>query len=177
MFQVSFLLTGSNCNESSSKGYTAFENIAKISLGQVYNLNVNNIETILTDIKVKLDIRHIPLASSDWSEAGVRYLDVRVDETLSKMDIVIAGEKAQVRLFNPNGDIVNAPETMNTKHVKGIRVDYPEAGVWQIQTESHASHSVRVTGHSNVSHQFDGPNSMLNTSDTSNTTFIPLIGE
>lgn len=123
----------------------------------------------------KIDKHHVLLTAFYAPEADSSLWEFAVDESISKLELMIAGEKAKVWIYSSDGKLaINATETIKLPHVKGYTIDSPSAGIWKIDVDAISAHSVRITVNSKWSFSYgfsiQSPTSMLNTH------FFPLNG-
>lgn len=144
-----------------------FENLAKISNGQVYVINVENIATIFQHLATKSDDSHILLQSAHLSKS--QRLEVPVDSTLSQIDIIVSGQNSSVLFFIPEHAVPqNVTNSISLINVDTYDIESPAAGVWNIKNINETPVSVQIRAKTNVTFTYgfsiNSPNSMSETS-------------
>ncbi|PIK51558.1 putative hemicentin-1 [Apostichopus japonicus] len=150
--QVVFVLTG-DCNNSAHEGYTAYEQIAATSSGQVFHLNKSDVEEVLKFVELSVQTRKVHLISTDMSQGAVQYHWLPVDTRLRQFIISLSGDNPNIMLRAPNGDVIpvvpNSPEnpptgpyleellTLGKAYIVAIRNSTP--GVYRLNVSSTSS--------------------------------------
>ncbi|PIK33468.1 putative hemicentin-1-like [Apostichopus japonicus] len=99
--QVVFVLTG-DCDNSAHEGYTAYEQIAAASSGQVFHLNKSDVEEVLKFVELSVQTSKVHLISTDMSQGAVQYHWLPVDTRLQQFIISLSGDNPNIMLRAPN---------------------------------------------------------------------------
>ncbi|XP_071821894.1 hemicentin-1-like isoform X3 [Apostichopus japonicus] len=185
--QVVFVLTG-DCNNSAHEGYTAYEQIAATSSGQVFHLNKSDVEEVLKFVELSVQTRKVHLISTDMSQGAVQYHWLPVDTRLRQFIISLSGDNPNIMLRAPNGDVIpvvpNSPEnpptgpyleellTLGKAYIVAIRNSTP--GVYRLNVSSTSSSTLRVQGISLLDFKFGFSRDM--TTNLNHTSRLPLRG-
>uniref|UniRef100_A0A182VQ07 Uncharacterized protein n=1 Tax=Anopheles minimus TaxID=112268 RepID=A0A182VQ07_9DIPT len=151
---ITFLLTGF-CDGKSTPGYQVMNNIAAASNGQVFDLRKDQIEEVLLAIRNTMDIDHVPLKAIDSALPKQHEIDLNVDSTLREFSVSVAGVKPTIEILDPQHEPYNRTrEVLNLENIRVVNVADPSPGKWNIKATSNSSHSVRLSGLSEVQFRF-----------------------
>lgn len=131
----------------------------------------------MLDVTTKLDKHHVLIVATYSNESGTGQWNFSVDETMSNLNIMIAGDKSKVWIYDPNNKTLkNDIKTFALNNVKAYTIESPETGEWKLDTFSRGPYSVRLTAKSKISlsHGFsiEPPNTMADVRH-----FTPLGGK
>lgn len=129
----------------------------------------------MDDVTTKLDEHHVLLTTSYKLTKGSDQWNFFVDETISKIHVMVTGHMPKVWINGPNNIVENGTETIDLENVKSLTIDNPLPGKWEIEYVSGASHSVRITADSSLSFTYGF--SFQPVSSLSDTSFTPLNGK
>lgn len=129
----------------------------------------------MDDVTTKLDEHHVLLTTSYKFTLITDQWHFFVDETISKIRVMVTGHMPKVWINDPNNHFINGTETVNLENVKSLTIDNPSPGKWEIEYVSAASHSVRITADSSLSFTYGF--SFQKVSSLSDTSFTPLNGK
>ncbi|XP_058823570.1 hemicentin-1-like [Topomyia yanbarensis] len=151
---ISFLLTGF-CDGKSTPGHRVMNDIAAASNGEIFDLKKDQIEQVLLSINGKLNIDHVPLKSVDSSKAEAHDIDLNVDNTLKEFSVSVAGHRPNIEIIDPQHVPYNKSRAvLDLENIKVVNVLEPAPGKWNIKAGSSSSHSVRLSGNSDVKFKF-----------------------
>uniref|UniRef100_A0A182R2D1 Cell adhesion molecule n=1 Tax=Anopheles funestus TaxID=62324 RepID=A0A182R2D1_ANOFN len=151
---ITFLLTGF-CDGKSTPGYQVMNNIAAASNGQVFDLRKDQIEEVLLAIRSTMDIDHVPLKAIDSALPKQHDIDLNVDSTLREFSVSVAGVKPMIEILDPQHEPYNRTrDVLNLENIRVVNVADPSPGKWNIKATSNSSHSVRLSGLSEVQFRF-----------------------
>ncbi|XP_055324358.1 hemicentin-1-like [Sitodiplosis mosellana] len=169
---ISLLLTG-YCDNKENENYRVYERLTQISNGQIYHIKSNDIEQILNDVSTKLNDHHVLITTSYKFGGGSNRWNFTVDETMSKIHVIITGQGPKIWIYDSNKtNIIN--ETLTLDNAIGHTIDNPSAGIWEIEYVSSGSHSVRITAESTLSLSYGF--SIQPVSSLSDASYTPLNG-
>uniref|UniRef100_A0AAG5CQZ0 Cell adhesion molecule n=1 Tax=Anopheles atroparvus TaxID=41427 RepID=A0AAG5CQZ0_ANOAO len=172
---ITFLLTGF-CDGKATPGYQVMNNIAAASNGQVFDLRKDQIEEVLLAIRNTMDISHVPLKAIDSSKPEEHDIDLNVDSTLKEFSVSVAGVKPTIEILDPQRAPYNRTrDVLNLENIRVVNVADPAPGKWNIKATSNSSHSVRLSGHSDV--QFKFGFSLLEPQDTVSLSHQPVLNK
>lgn len=163
------------CDKKDNENYRVYERIAQMSNGQIYDIKSKNIENILNDVSTKFNNHHVLITTS--YKFGQNLTDswlFTVDETISKIHVMIAGEEPKIWIFDSNKTNIGN-ETLALENAIGHTIENPTAGIWKIECVSLGSHSVRITAESTL--RFSYGFSEQPVSSLSDTSYTPLNGK
>ncbi|KFB46823.1 AGAP002268-PA-like protein [Anopheles sinensis] len=170
---ITFLLTGF-CDGKMTPGYQVMNNIAAASNGQVFDLRKDQIEEVLLAIRNTMDISHVPLKAIDSALPEEHTIDLNVDSTLKEFSVSVAGVKPTIEILDPQHAPYNRTrDVLNLENIRVVNVADPIPGKWNIKATSNSSHSVRLSGHSEV--QFKFGFSLLEPQDTVSLSNQPVL--
>ncbi|XP_052900964.1 hemicentin-1-like [Anopheles moucheti] len=172
---ITFLLTGF-CDGKSTPGYQVMNNIAAASNGQVFDLRKDQIEEVLLAIRNTMDIDHVPLKAIDSAVPKQHEIDFNVDSTLREFSVSVAGVKPTIEILDPHHEPYNrARDVLNLENIRVVNVADPSPGKWNIKATSNSSHSVRLSGLSEV--QFKFGFSLLEPQDSVSLSHQPVLNK
>uniref|UniRef100_A0A182ND64 Ig-like domain-containing protein n=1 Tax=Anopheles dirus TaxID=7168 RepID=A0A182ND64_9DIPT len=172
---ITFLLTGF-CDGKSSPGYQVMNNIAAASNGQVFDLRKDQIEEVLLAIRNTMDTDHVPLKAIDSAEPKRHEIDLNVDSTLREFSVSVAGVKPTIEILDPHHEPYSKThDVLNLENIRVVSVPDPSPGKWNIKATSNSSHSVRLSGLSEV--QFKFGFSLLEPQDTQTLSHQPVLNK
>uniref|UniRef100_A0A182MNL9 Hemicentin-1 n=1 Tax=Anopheles culicifacies TaxID=139723 RepID=A0A182MNL9_9DIPT len=172
---ITFLLTGF-CDGKSTPGYQVMNNIAAASNGQVFDLRKDQIEEVLLAIRSTMDIDHVPLKAIDSALPEQHEIDLNVDSTLREFSVSVAGVKPTIEILDPKLVPYNRTrEVLNLENIRVVNVADPSPGKWNIKAASNSSHSVRLSGLSEV--QFKFGFTLLEPQDSVSLTHHPVLNK
>lgn len=151
-----------------------YERVTQTSNGQIYEIINADIEQILNDVTAKLDDHHELLTTSYKSGKGSDRWNFIVDDTISKIHVMIAGEKPLLWVYDPSHKGINGTETVKLENVKSLTVEHPATGTWEIECVTAESHSIRITADSRLSFSYGF--SVQPTNSLSDASLTPLNG-
>ncbi|XP_055635973.1 hemicentin-1-like isoform X2 [Toxorhynchites rutilus septentrionalis] len=151
---ITFLLTGF-CDGKNTPGHKVMADIAAASNGQIYDLKKDQIEQVLIGIKDMLNIDHVPLKSVDSNTAETHNISLNVDSTLKEFSVSVAGHRPDIEITDPHHTLYNnSKSVLDLENIKVVNVAGPVPGKWNIRAGSESSHSVRLSGNSDVKFRF-----------------------
>ncbi|XP_019553970.3 hemicentin-1 [Aedes albopictus] len=151
---ITFLLTGF-CEGKDTPGHKVMNDIAAASNGQVYDLKKDQIEHVLVGIKGMMNIDHVPLKSVDSKTPETHNIDLNVDSTLKEFSVSVAGHRPNIEITDPQHiPYNNTKSVLDLENIKVVNVADPSPGKWNIKAGSNSSHSVRLSGNSDVKFNF-----------------------
>ncbi|XP_053681415.1 hemicentin-1-like [Anopheles nili] len=170
---ITFLLTGF-CDGKSSPGYKVMNNIAAASNGQVYDLRKDQIEEVMLAIRAMLNINHVPLKAIDAPQGKEHEIDLNVDSTLKEFSVSVAGVKPTIEILDPQQEPYGGMrDVLNLENIRVVNVADPSPGKWNIKATANSSHSVLLSGLSEV--QFKFGFSLLEPRDTVSLSHQPVL--
>uniref|UniRef100_A0A182K8B5 Cell adhesion molecule n=1 Tax=Anopheles christyi TaxID=43041 RepID=A0A182K8B5_9DIPT len=172
---ITFLLTGF-CDGKGTPGYQVMDNIAAASNGQVFDLRKDQIEEVLLAIRTTMDVDHVPLKAIDSPQASQHEIDLNVDSTLREFSVSVAGVKPTIEILDPQSTPYNGTrDVLNLDNIRVVNVADPVPGRWNIKATSNSSHSVRLSGLSEVQFRFGF--SLLEPQDTISLSHQPVLNK
>ncbi|XP_062562795.1 hemicentin-1-like [Armigeres subalbatus] len=151
---ITFLLTGF-CDGKDTPGHKVMNDIAAASNGQVYDLKKDQIEHVLLGIKEMMSIDHVPLKSVDSNTSETHDIDLSVDSTLKEFSVSVAGHRPKIEIIDPrHTPYNNTRSVLDLENIKVVNVAEPLPGKWNIKAGSTSSHSVRLSGNSELKFNF-----------------------
>uniref|UniRef100_A0A182PLL3 Hemicentin-1 n=1 Tax=Anopheles epiroticus TaxID=199890 RepID=A0A182PLL3_9DIPT len=172
---ITFLLTGF-CDGKATPGYQVMNNIAAASNGQVFDLRKDQIEEVLLAIRTTMDIDHVPLQAIDSPLPTEHEIGLNVDSTLREFSVSVAGAKPTIEILDPQSAPYNGTrDVLNLDNIRVVNVADPSPGRWNIKATSNSSHSVRLSGLSDV--QFTFGFSLLEPQDTVSLSHQPVLNK
>ncbi|XP_035900028.1 hemicentin-1-like [Anopheles stephensi] len=170
---ITFLLTGF-CDGKASPGYQVMNNIASASNGQVFDLRKDQIEEVLLAIRSTMDIDHVPLKAIESALPKHHDIDLNVDSTLREFSVSVAGVKPTIEILDPQHAPYNGTrDVLNLENIRVVNVADPSPGRWNIKAGSNSSHSVLLSGLSEVLFKFGF--SLLEPQDTVSLSHQPVL--
>ncbi|EAT36338.1 AAEL011566-PA [Aedes aegypti] len=162
---ITFLLTGF-CEGKDTPGHRVMNDIAAASNGQIYDLKKDQIEHVLLGIKGMMNIDHVPLKSVDSKTPESHNIDLNVDSTLKEFSVSVAGHRPTIEISDPHHiPYNNTKSVLDLENIKVVNVADPSPGKWNIKAGSNSSHSVRLSGNSDVKFNFGFTKAKPNTVD------------
>lgn len=151
---ITFFLTGF-CRSKNTPEYLVFQKIASLSNGEVFDLKKKDIRDVIKSIGTLLDKNQVPVIAVDSDNAGNTTISVDVDKNLKDLTVSVAGSQPNITITNPRNETYSTGEDLvNLENMKVIKVDQPEPGLWNIQASSSSSHSVRLSGISDITFSY-----------------------
>lgn len=170
---VNFLLTGDCGEESSNLGYQVYHKISRVSNGQVYDMNKNNVKDVLLAIRHTVSHNYAALKSVDTETAGISRTDLFVDKSISELSVKISGKNPSLSIKNPANETVKSSNELSLKNLKLVSIKDPKNGKWSIEAGADSSHSLRLSAISDFKFEFGF--SLDPAEIKSETAFQPLI--
>ncbi|XP_055613324.1 hemicentin-1-like [Uranotaenia lowii] len=151
---ITFLLTGF-CDGKDTLGHKVMNDLAAASNGQIYDLKKDQIEQVLLGVKGMLNIDHVPLKAVDSKSPDTHDIDLNVDNTLKEFSVSVAGHRPNIEIIDPQKVPYNKTKSvLELENIKVVNVEGPSPGKWNIKAGSNSSHSVRLSGNSDVKFKF-----------------------
>uniref|UniRef100_A0A182T8Y9 VWFA domain-containing protein n=1 Tax=Anopheles maculatus TaxID=74869 RepID=A0A182T8Y9_9DIPT len=170
---ITFLLTGF-CDGKATPGYQVMNNIAAASNGQVFDLRKDQIEEVLLAIRSTMDIDHVPLKAIDSALPKQHNIDLNVDSTLREFSVSVAGVKPTIEILDPQHEPYNGTrDVLDLENIRVVNVADPSPGKWNIKAAANSSHSVLLSGLSEVLFKFGF--SLLEPQDTVSLSHQPVL--
>lgn len=170
---VNFLLTG-DCDDATSVGYQIYHKLSRVSNGQVYDMNKNNVLEVLLAIRGTVSHNYAALKSVDVESAGTSNTDLNVDKSISELSVSITGENPMLSIRDPTNLTVHGNDSLTLKNLKLVNIKDPMDGVWKIEARADSSHSLRLNALSDLKFEFGF--SLDRVDGKSETSFQPLVG-
>ncbi|KAL4218919.1 Hemicentin-1 [Mactra antiquata] len=147
--QVVFVLTG-DCSNATHEGYLAYEKIASTSSGQVFLLKKNEVNEVLNFVRVAVQTRKVNLLAVDVPSSQSSSFRLPVDSKLREITISVSGIKPSISLVDPSGNLLSnkrkLKKLLDIDNALIVNVKNPQHGVWKLDVDSRAKHTIRVTG-------------------------------
>ncbi|KRX80459.1 Hemicentin-1 [Trichinella sp. T6] len=147
--QIVFVMTG-DCGDRTHPGYVAFEKLASISSGQIFHLDKADVNKIIEYVRMSLQTRAVRIVAEDKEESGNFEIQFPADSHLFEMVVSVSGERPQIKLIDPEGQVVKGRNVVQLSNVIVEAVTKPKPGIWTLKGSSFGRRSVRVTGKSNL---------------------------
>lgn len=113
-----------------------------------------------------MNIDHVPLKSMDSKTPESHNIDLNVDSTLKEFSVSVAGHRPTIEISDPHHiPYNNTKSVLDLENIKVVNVADPSPGKWNIKAGSNSSHSVRLSGNSDVKFNFGFTNAKPNTVD------------
>lgn len=170
---VNFLLTG-DCNAQNSAGYQVYHKLSRVSNGQVYDMQKNNVKDVLLAIRHSVSHNYAALKSLDVESSGTSQTDLNVDKSISELSVRISGKNPKLSIKDPSNETVRSGEELSLENLKLVNIKDPKDGLWRIETGAESAHSVRLSALSNLKFAFGF--SAADITKKSETSFLPLAG-
>lgn len=147
---VSFLKTGSCGPPYPDEGHQVYHEVAKASGGQVFEIKRDDVDEVLVTISSRLEKDHIQM-KSEYYEAGEKSkTEVKLDASLSKVMITLAGENPEINVRNGNNELVVASTKSEKNNIIFLTFDVIDDPIWVISATAKSSYSVIVDGKSQM---------------------------
>ncbi|CRK97350.1 CLUMA_CG010741, isoform A [Clunio marinus] len=146
-----FLLTG-NCGDSTAPGYQVFERIARVSDGQVFNMNRDEVRDVMLAIRFVLDPGFVSLFSLDFEEAGSNSTDIAIDPSFTSVSVALSGMMADLTVRDASGDIPSG-ELFSATNIKIMTIPASNT-VLTVEASAESAYSIRITGISAIQFRF-----------------------
>lgn len=169
---MNFLLTG-DCNAQNSYGYQVYHKLSRISNGQVYDMNKNDVKDVLMAIKQSVSHNYAALKSLDVSSSGKSHTDLNVDKSISEISVRLSGRNPTLSIRDPSNETVSGGNELSLQNLKLINIKDPKGGIWTIEAGAESAHSLRLSALSDV--KFDFGFSDQEVTKSSETSFLPLV--
>lgn len=170
---VNFLLTG-DCNAQNSYGYQVYHKLSRVSNGQVYDMNKNNVKDVLVAIKHSVSHNYAALKSLDLASSGTSQTNLNIDKSISELSVRISGRNPTLSIRDPSNETVKSGEELSLENLKLVNIKDPKDGLWRIEAGAESAHSVRLSALSDL--KFDFGFSGEEISRKSETSVLPLAG-
>lgn len=170
---VNFLTTG-DCGERSRAGFQVYEKLARVSNGQVFDMNTDDITNVLLAIRFMLNDDFIALRSIDVEKSGTSENAFFIDSTMSELSMSLSGSAPEMALKNPKNETVTGEE-FNLAKLKIVQLKTPMPGKWTVEASSSTAHSIRVGAISSLKIEFGF--SLETPSKIEETLYQPLKGK
>lgn len=170
---VNFLTTG-DCGERLGPGFQVYELLARVSNGQVYDMNTDDITNVLLAIRFMLNDNFISLRSIDVEKSGTSDNIFYIDSTMTELSMSLSGSAPKMILKNPKNEIVIGEE-FNLAKLKIVQLKNPIPGKWTVEASSNSQHSIRLGAISTLKIEFGF--SLETPSKVSETLYQPLKGK
>lgn len=178
---VYFLLTG-NCGSPNSLGFTVYEKVSRVSGGQVFNMNRNEISDVLRILNIAMEANFVSLRSVDYDVGGESVTFVDVDKSFTRFSVSVSGTKAQLTIYDPNNAVVTSDDSFSSANIKIINFDVVRSNsktassnsTYTIKASATSAYSIRIGGISDLSFRF-GFSTEVPRSET-DTYLQPLVG-
>ena len=162
---VNFLTTG-DCEERSTLGFQVYEMLARVSNGQVYDMNTNDITKVLLAIRFMLNDNFIALRSIDAEKPGSSENMFYIDSTMTELSMSLSGSTPKMVLKNPKNETVIGEE-FSLANLQIVQLKNPIPGKWTVEVSSSSSHSIRLGAISTLKFEFgfslDTPSKIVET--------------
>ncbi|NP_001008097.1 MGC89178 protein [Xenopus tropicalis] len=145
--QVIFMVTGL-CSDTSDPAFTIFREIARLSFGHVYQLNLASLGSAFRYVgsviarPAKSSLR---LFSGDY-ESGSHSDSFAVPEKLTDLIMTTEGSISSLKVAGPDTRPVALRTVVSEKWGSMYRLRSPKKGSWKIDVTGEGPHSVRVEG-------------------------------
>ncbi|CAO1415300.1 unnamed protein product [Diamesa serratosioi] len=149
---VSFLTTG-DCGKRSQPGFQVYEKLARVSNGQVYDMNTDDITKVLLAIRFMLNDNFIALRSIDVETPGSSENIFYIDSTMTELSMSLSGKTPKIFLKNPKNETVTGNE-FSLANLKIVQLKNPIAGKWTVEASSTSSYSIRLGAISALKFEF-----------------------
>ncbi|KHJ41250.1 immunoglobulin domain protein [Trichuris suis] len=175
--QVVFVMTG-DCGDRTHPGYLAFESIASMSSGQIFHLDKSDVNKIIEYVRLSMMNKRVRIVAEDHDHSRTFAVHFPVDSHLFEITVSVAGDRPDVHLIDPYGQLKTTTDGVRTvvqlSNVVIITVSKPQPGIWTIKGSVNGKHTIRVTGISDV----DFTHAFSNYPDHSNgrTFYRPVAG-
>jgi hypothetical protein len=170
---VNFLLTG-DCNAQNSAGYQVYHKLSRVSNGQVYDMEKNNVKDVLLAIRHSVSQNYAALKSLDIASSGTSQTDLNVDKSISELSVRISGKNPKLSIKDPSNVTFSSGEELSLENLKLVNIKDPKDGLWRIETGAESAHSVRLSALSDL--KFDFGFSSAEITKKSETSFLPFAG-
>ena len=144
-----------------------YRDLSDATNGQFINIYSNDTAEVVRDLCADLDDGASILDVKELV-SGNNSIPVLVAKTLKDFKVSVAGESPSIVVMNPNNEVSEkAKEVLDLDTVKTVHVENPEPGEWKVITGAKETHTVKVSGNSNVTFEFGfslhSPNSLAET--------------
>lgn len=170
---VNFLTTG-DCGARLGPGFQVYEKLARVSNGQVYDMNTDDITKVLLAIRFMLNDNFISLRSIDNATPGSSENAFYIDATMLELSMSLSGGDPEMVLMNPKNETVTGEEFSLAK-LEIVQLKNPIPGKWTVKAKSSSPHSLRLGAISTLKIEFGF--SLETPSKISETLYQPLKGE
>lgn len=150
--KVSFLLTGV-CGGKDTIKYEVFEKLARITDGQIFEMERESVKDVLNEITKSLDPKYESLKSVDFSGPGASKTGISVDKSFKELSVTVSGTNAQLSINDQNNSKVEAKSTFSTENIKIMTFDVADSS-YNIEASANSAYSIRVGGISELKFGF-----------------------
>lgn len=168
---VNFLLTG-DCNAQNSIGYQVYHKLSRVSNGQVYDMQKNNVKDVLIAIRHSVSHNYAALKSLDIESSGTSQTNLNVDKSISELNVRISGKNPILSIKDPSNETVRSGEELSLENLKLVNIKDPKDGIWRIESGAESAHSVRLSALSDLKLDFGFSDGKI--MKKSETSFLPL---
>jgi hypothetical protein len=169
---VNFLLTG-DCQDPNGPGYKFYHKMSRVSNGQVYDMNKNNVKDVLLAIRHAVNYNYAPLKSVDAESAGSTNTKLNIDKTISELSVSLSGKNPKLTIKDPRNETIRTGDELTLQNLKLVKIKDPVDGLWNVEATADSSHSVRLGAISDTKFEFGF--SIDEPTKRSETSYQPLV--
>lgn len=169
-----YVLSTGYCGDRNSPEFKVLEKIARVSDGQLFNMDSSMIKDVLVAISFALDSDFETLKSLDFEEGGNSLSTLEVDESFTELMLSLSGVNVGLVLRDSSGEtIASRPGSFVSPNIKIMNFEVSDT-IYTIEASSSSAYSIRVGGISGLKFSFGF--STVATTDPDKTQVQPISG-
>jgi hypothetical protein len=133
----------------------------------------DSIGSFMSKLRKTLDLKFETLKSFDYENAGTNTETVKVDETFSKLNVIVSGKNSKLSVRDRNNVEVVTSDDFSLDNVKFMTFDVTDSS-YTIEASAESAYSVKIGGISEL--KFDFGFSTDSPTDQAETAVQPLKG-
>ncbi|XP_070501615.1 hemicentin-1-like [Chironomus tepperi] len=170
---VNFLLTG-DCHQPKSDQFQVYYKISRVSGGQVFRMDKNKIETVLSTLKENIDSSYSIIKSIEVDGGSSNKIDFDIDASISYLKVTVSGQNPRLTVKNPLKTAVSSTKELSLGSLKIADYKGPQKGTWDMDVVADSAYTVIVSAKSSLN--FDYGFSLKTIEDKSHSSKQPLTG-
>lgn len=143
--KVSFLLTGVCSDGKSAPGYTVYENLSRISGGQVFEIRRSKVKDVLTAIIGEIDPKFQLLEALYFDKAGSSKTHLNAAINLAKITVIVSGKNVNLTIINENGAKMGTSNKISLENLIIVSFE-PKNETYEINASADSAYSLHVSG-------------------------------
>ncbi|XP_045484633.1 hemicentin-2-like, partial [Pieris rapae] len=155
--QVTFLLTN-DCGQRDSPNYKVYKKLAKVTGGEVFNIETDEVKTIMDYIihtikykSEKIYNRHFP---AHINEKITKEIPFSVDTKVQSLMLSLVGKKPHIVVKDSKGNKIKTETILKSKESYIIKIDPAVAGDFKAAIKSYGESNLDIKASTDVSFQY-----------------------